>query len=78
MCKIKKGRAIYRRHFYYVPTTGEKSIDRRIKHCNRMNFQLNGNKCGIKKIHQITDVGKPGLTQDDGECMSVALRARVG
>ena len=43
-----------------VPISGQDSIDRRIKHCKTLKFNLNDKKCGVKKIHQITDVGKPG------------------
>ena len=46
-----------------VPVSGEKSIDRRIEHCKTLQCALNGDKKKgmIKKLHQITDVGKPGI-----------------
>ena len=44
-----------------APIVGGSPIDRRIKHCNTLKFSLNDKKCGIKKLHQITDLGKPGV-----------------
>ena len=53
----KKGHGIYRRVFHWVPLSGPDSIDRRIQQCNALKSEDLG---GIKSLHQLMDIGKPG------------------
>ena len=48
----KKGAGVYRRVFHYVPSHGDGAVDRNIRGCATLN--------GIKKIHQMLDIGEPG------------------
>lgn len=56
---VKKGATgIYRRFIYWVPASGEGSIDRNIQLCKTLSTQSLG---GIKSLHQLCDVGTPGM-----------------
>ena len=62
----KQGTGIYRRVFHWVPLSGPDSVDRRIQQCRALEAEelesLSGSaKVGIKKLHQLADVGKPGV-----------------
>lgn len=48
---------IYRRFIYWVPASGEGSIDRNIQHCRTLTTAALG---GIKSLHQLMDIGLPG------------------
>ena len=55
----KKGQGIYRRVFHWVPLSGPDSIDRRIQRCGAI--KADELDAGIKKLHQLVDIGKPGV-----------------
>mmetsp|Transcript_2962 Transcript_2962/g.5491 ORF Transcript_2962/g.5491 Transcript_2962/m.5491 type:complete len:262 (+) Transcript_2962:93-878(+) len=48
----KKGAGVHRRVFHYVPSHGDDAVDRNIRGCGTLQ--------GIKQIHQMLDIGKPG------------------
>ena len=51
----RKGVGIYRREFHWIPNKGADSINRRIPGCNRLG------DVGIKKLHFVVDLGRPGF-----------------
>ena len=51
----RKGVGIYRREIHWVPNKGADSINRRIPGCNRLG------DVGIKKLHFVEDIGRPGF-----------------
>ena len=51
--KEKKGRGIYRRFFYWIPSKGTGAVDRsRLPKLNAV---------GTSKLHEFVDIGKPGF-----------------
>ena len=51
------GVGIYRRFIYWVPASGEGSIDRNTQRCKTLTTKELG---GIKSLHQLCDIGIPG------------------
>jgi hypothetical protein len=49
----KKMKGIYQREIWYIPATGEGSVNRRIKHCDTLD--------GSSKLHQFEDIGITGF-----------------
>ena len=46
---------IYKREIWYIPASGEGSVNRRIKHCDTLD--------GSSKLHQFEDIGVPGFVR---------------
>ena len=60
----KKGKGVYKRVFFYIPITGEDSVNR------RNNIQCK-TFTGIKSLHQFIDIGKRGkIAVRTGSCLT--------
>jgi hypothetical protein len=76
----KKGKAIFRIIFHWVPAVGVGSIDRRIPH---LRSPLKTDIGGIKKMHHLCDIGEEGvgcmhsLGNPIAACVVGKLRVRV-